>query len=208
MMLADLPEKCEDWVVLQRRNQVYLSIMPLFLVGLYSEEEEMVYAMELQLGFIMTVFLYQLNKHEFHFIVAMHYMENLFIINLFSTSIRIFSHPKTWLLDSTTSHHVTDDLHNLSLTLAYEGPDAIVIGDGTGLTITHTRNSSLSANSKLFTLSNVLCIPSIEKNLLSVSRFCKTNNTYVEFFPAFFLVKDLRMRATLVHDRNNHDVYE
>jgi hypothetical protein len=32
MMLADLPEKCEDSVVLQRRNQEYLTAMPLFLV--------------------------------------------------------------------------------------------------------------------------------------------------------------------------------
>ncbi|KAJ6884938.1 hypothetical protein NC652_031820 [Populus alba x Populus x berolinensis] len=38
----------------------------------------------------------------------------------------------TWLLDSAASHHVTDDLTNLSLTSAYEGSDAIVIGDGTG----------------------------------------------------------------------------
>ncbi|XP_011038119.1 PREDICTED: uncharacterized protein LOC105135102 [Populus euphratica] len=37
-----------------------------------------------------------------------------------------------WLLDSAASHHVTDDLTNLSLTSAYEGSDAIVIGDGTG----------------------------------------------------------------------------
>ena len=55
--------------------------------------------------------------------------------------------PKTWLMDSAASHHVTDAINNLSLASPYDGPDSIVIGDGTGLTITHTGHSTLSANS-------------------------------------------------------------
>ncbi|KAK9211993.1 hypothetical protein WN943_001372 [Citrus x changshan-huyou] len=42
-----------------------------------------------------------------------------------------------WLLDSGASHDVTSDISNLSLHQPYEGPDDIVIGDGTGLNITH-----------------------------------------------------------------------
>jgi len=115
--------------------------------------------------------------------------------------------PPNWLLDSAASHHVTDDLNNLSLTSAYEGSDAIVIGDGTGLQITHAGHATLPTPSKDFALFNVLCVPSIKKNLLSVSQFCKTNNTSIEFFPAYFLVKDLRTRATLIRGWNTNDVY-
>jgi hypothetical protein len=115
--------------------------------------------------------------------------------------------PPNWLLDSAASHHVTDDLNNLSLTSAYKGSDAIVIGDNTGLQITHAGHATLPTPSKDFALSNVLCVPFIEKNLLSVSQFCKTNNTSIEFFPAYFLVKDLRTGATFIRGRNKNDVY-
>ena len=115
--------------------------------------------------------------------------------------------PPNWLLDSAASHHITDDLNNLSLTSVYEGSDAIVIGDGTGLQITHAGHATLPTPFKDFALSNVLCVPSIKKNLLSVSQFYKTNNTSIEFFPAYFLVKDLRTGATLIRGRNKNDVY-
>uniref|UniRef100_A0A6N2KS64 Integrase catalytic domain-containing protein n=1 Tax=Salix viminalis TaxID=40686 RepID=A0A6N2KS64_SALVM len=119
-----------------------------------------------------------------------------------------FSTPPQWLVDTAASNHVTDDLHNLSLTSPYEGSDAIVIGDGTGLNISHTGNTTLSTPSTTFTLSNVLCVPSIKKNLISVSQFCKTNHTSIEFFPAFFLVKDLRTGVPLARGQNKHDIYE
>ncbi|XP_024019933.1 uncharacterized protein LOC112091187 [Morus notabilis] len=37
-----------------------------------------------------------------------------------------------WIVDSGASHHVTSQLSNLSLTQSYEGPDDIIIGDGSG----------------------------------------------------------------------------
>jgi len=75
------------------------------------------------------------------------------------------------------------------------------------LQITHAGHATLPTPSKDFALFNVLCVPSIKKNLLSVSQFCKTNNTSIEFFPAYFLVKDLRTRATLIRGWNTNDVY-
>ncbi|XP_073263806.1 uncharacterized protein [Populus alba] len=64
--------------------------------------------------------------------------------------------PQNWLLDSTTSHHLIDDLNNLSLTSAYEGSNAIVIGDDIGLQITHADHATLPTPSKDFALSNLL----------------------------------------------------
>ncbi|GAB2296184.1 hypothetical protein Dimus_038408 [Dionaea muscipula] len=64
---------------------------------------------------------------------------------------------QTWILDSSASHHVTSDLDNLSLHQPYEGPDDIVIGDGTGLPITHTGLTSLFSPTHTFKLSDVLC---------------------------------------------------
>ncbi|CAN0920514.1 Retrovirus-related Pol polyprotein from transposon RE1 [Linum grandiflorum] len=47
------------------------------------------------------------------------------------------SHSGPWLMDSAASHHVTADLGNLSIYSDYNGPDEIMIGDGTGFRITH-----------------------------------------------------------------------
>lgn len=65
------------------------------------------------------------------------------------TAIRLTTPPAQapqtpWLLDSGASHHVTTDLANLSLHYPYDGTDEIVIGDGTGLPISHTGSAQLS----------------------------------------------------------------
>ena len=81
-----------------------------------------------------------------------------------------------WLMDSGASHHVTSDLQNMSLHSEHDDSDDIVIGNGTSLHITHTGFTKLfsfySNFSQPFTLSKVLCVPSMKKNLVSVSKFC------------------------------------
>ena len=74
-----------------------------------------------------------------------------------------------WLLDSGASHHVTVDHNNLNLHASYDGPDDVVIGDGIGLHITHSGSTSLSIPSRSFTLQNVLCVPNMKCNLISIS---------------------------------------
>lgn len=90
----------------------------------------------------------------------------------------------TWLLDSGASHHVTSDLSNLSLHAPYNGSDDIMIGDGTGLLITHTGSISLHSFNAHFSLTNVLCVPSMKKKLITISKFCIPT-----MLPAFFSCK-------------------
>ena len=99
-----------------------------------------------------------------------------------------------WIVDSGASHHVTSQMSYLSLHLPYDGPDDVYIGDGSGLKITHTGSISFPPS---FSLSNVLCVPSIKRNLVSISKFY-CNNTYIEFFPSYFLVKDLTKGTLLL----------
>jgi hypothetical protein len=97
----------------------------------------------------------------------------------------------TWLLDSGASHHVTADLDNLSLHSPYNGHDDVMIGDGTSLSITHTGSTKISSPHFTFKLSNILCVPTMKRNLISVYQFCNSNNVSVEFLPSLFFVKDL-----------------
>ena len=93
------------------------------------------------------------------------------------------NHPDAWLMDSGASHHVIADMSNFASQAPYTGQDGVVIGNGSNLPITHTGSLSLTTPSKKFKLNNVLYAPSMQKNLISVNRFCKTNETSVEFFP-------------------------
>jgi histone deacetylase 1/2 len=113
-----------------------------------------------------------------------------------------------WLLDSGASHHVTADLSNLSLHTPYNGSDDIMIGDGSSLPITHTGSTSFTTHNTSFKLDNVLCVPSMKKNLISISQFCTSNNVSVEFLPSSFYVKELRTGAILLKGQTKDGVYE
>lgn len=81
------------------------------------------------------------------------------------------------------------------------------IGDGTGLTISHVGSTKLPTSTATFSLNNILCVPDARHNLISVSKFCKTNNVYFEFHPFFFCVKDRATGATLMHGPSSGDLY-
>ena len=75
----------------------------------------------------------------------------------------------------------------------FEGPDQITIGHGQGLNI-----NSLGVASFSSPLSNLLFGPSITKNLISVSQFCKDNNVFFEFHSSFCLVKSQDSKHVLL----------
>ncbi|KAJ9546285.1 hypothetical protein OSB04_018828 [Centaurea solstitialis] len=113
----------------------------------------------------------------------------------------------TWLFDSGASNHVTSNhatLHNLS---EYGGPDEIVLGDGKGLQISHIGQKQIYTAYKTLNLPNVLYVPKLRRNLISVAKLCKANQVSCEFFPTHFFVKDLRTGARLLRGENTDDVY-
>ena len=81
----------------------------------------------------------------------------------------------TWLFDSDASNHVTSNpamLHNLS---EYGGPDEIVLGDGKSLKISHIGQKQIHTAYKTLNLPDVLCVPNLKRNLISVAKLCKAN---------------------------------
>lgn len=83
--------------------------------------------------------------------------------------------------------YVTSNVNNLSSPSCYEGPDEIIIGNGIGLHITHVGFIPFpSPSSSSFSLFDVLCIPSIWKDLIFISKFNEQNKTSIELFPDFF----------------------
>ena len=83
-----------------------------------------------------------------------------------------------------------------------------MIGDGTGLRITHTCSTTLNTTSNSFHLQNILCVPQIRKNLISIYQLCVSNNISIEFLPLCFLVKDLLTRVIRAKGETNGGIYE
>ncbi|CAH9105646.1 unnamed protein product [Cuscuta epithymum] len=105
-----------------------------------------------------------------------------------------------WVIDSGATHHVTGDLGKLSMSHPYDGNEGLMVGNGQSLRITHLGHSTLSAlrapNSSIH-LHNILLVPDIKKNLLSVSKLSRDNNVYLEFHPHCCLVKNLQGQTLL-----------
>uniref|UniRef100_A0A1J3J5Y3 Uncharacterized protein n=1 Tax=Noccaea caerulescens TaxID=107243 RepID=A0A1J3J5Y3_NOCCA len=114
----------------------------------------------------------------------------------------------SWVVDSGATHHITSDLSNLSLHQPYTGGEEVIVGNGNGLPITRTGFTSLPSIHKSLSLHNVLCVPSIQKNLISVYRLCNVNQVSVEFSPTHFQVKDLTSGVPLLQGRTNKELYE
>ena len=90
------------------------------------------------------------------------------------------------ILDSGATHHLTSDLANLSMHQPYNGGEEVTIADGTGLPISHTGSALLPTPSRSPALQDILYVPNVSKNLISVYRICNANKVSVEFFPAHF----------------------
>ena len=79
---------------------------------------------------------------------------------------------------------MTNNSWNIRQTSPFEGPDQIVIDNGQGLNISASGHSNFispfSPNDKLV-LKNMLLVPQITKNLISVSKFAKDNHVFFEF---------------------------
>jgi hypothetical protein len=112
-----------------------------------------------------------------------------------------------WLIDSAASHNITGDLQNLSVHSEYDGTDEVLLGDGTGLAVTHIGSLALPTPTKTFHLHDTLCVPHIHKNLISIHHFTKHNNVFLELHPFFFLVKDKTTGAILLRGACENGVY-
>ncbi|KAH9745458.1 retrovirus-related pol polyprotein from transposon RE2 [Citrus sinensis] len=104
---------------------------------------------------------------------------------------------KGWYLDSGATHHLTNNMENMHVRDEFNGNDKLIIGNGKGLSITHIGSTTFSiqgsksqAARKCITLKDVLLVPSITKNLISVSKLTADNNLSIEFFGSICFVKN------------------
>lgn len=97
-----------------------------------------------------------------------------------------------WYPDSSASSHVTADYGNLMHRAEYNGQEQVHVGNGKGLCVKHIGYSCIKSpfdpNIPL-SLNNLLHVPEIIKNFVSVSKFAKDNKVFFEFHPTYCSVK-------------------
>lgn len=76
-----------------------------------------------------------------------------------------------------------------------------MVRDGAELPITHVVHADFPPTGidfKPLALRQILLVPSITKNLITISKFAADNNVLVEFTPSHCLVKDIHTNTVLL----------
>ena len=111
-----------------------------------------------------------------------------------------------WYLDSGATHHVTSDGNSLTRKSEYLGSGKLVIFDSSQLSISHIGDLTFPA-SKPLKLRNIILVPSLTKNLVSISKFTLDNHVIVEFDSNCCLVNDKRSKVVLLQGTTRDGLY-
>ena len=124
-----------------------------------------------------------------------------------ASNAAITNNQDPWLADSGASDHLTANLNNLSLQSQYKGPEQVTMGNGQSLPINHIGNGTLSTKYHNFILKNVLHVPRIAMNFLSVHKFCLNNNYSCHFDAHELKIQDIPMGRLLYKGLSENGVY-
>lgn len=95
-----------------------------------------------------------------------------------------------WYIDSRATNHVTKNASIFSSYSVYHGIDKLHVGNGVGLHIQHVGCTILNTLAAIpLYLNNILHVPAITKNLLSVSKLLADNDVLIKFHKIFLFCK-------------------
>ena len=108
----------------------------------------------------------------------------------------------SWYMDTRATYHLTLNFNNLNEHTPFAGLDKVVIGNGNCLNISNIGYSTILSVSQ--SLKNILHVPQLTTNLISVNRLCINNNVTMEFFTNGFVMKDQASKKALLQGNLNH----
>ena len=115
-------------------------------------------------------------------------------------------HNGGWVVDSGASGHMSST-DGILLSRLPPSHSSITVGNGHTLLVTCRGNSTLSTPTSSFQLNNILVVPSLIRNLISVRQFTKDNNCTIEFDAFGFSVKDFPTRREILCCNSTGDLY-
>ncbi|KAE8689032.1 hypothetical protein F3Y22_tig00110945pilonHSYRG00286 [Hibiscus syriacus] len=103
---------------------------------------------------------------------------------------------------------MTHDATKVVNRVEYTCPGKLVVGNGHSLNICKTGCSKISTSSRALLINDLLHVPSITKNLLSVSKFARDNDVYFKFHAKQCLVKDEGSGNVLLREEECQMLYQ
>ncbi|KAF8377599.1 hypothetical protein HHK36_030981 [Tetracentron sinense] len=116
-------------------------------------------------------------------------------------------HDPEWIPDIGATSHMTNNPGILHSIYPYTGCDKITVGDGNTLPISHIGNTTLLTSYGKLKVDNVLVVPSITKNLLSVGQLTDDYSCLFEFRSDGFMIKDQWLGRILVKGTRDGGLY-
>lgn len=112
-----------------------------------------------------------------------------------------------WTIDTGASTHMTSTPGILSHLQPYAGPDKVMVGNGNLFNITYTGHATIVSGSTKLTLENVLLVPDLERNLLSIGQLTTTFPITCEFTGVDFSIKDKDTHRILLKGIKHGNLY-
>jgi len=114
-----------------------------------------------------------------------------------------------WYPNSEATHHMTNNTNNFSNKTSYHGHDVVKLGNGLGIPITDIGSAhfTLPHTNTVIHLHQLLHVPTITKNVMSVSKFAKDNDVFSEFHTNQCLVKSQATKQVLFQGKLRDGLY-
>ena len=123
----------------------------------------------------------------------------------FNASCSLSGHEASdWFLDTGASAHMTPAHSTLDQSTTYTGKDCVIVGNGASLPITHTGKISPSPDLHLL---DVLVVPHLTKNLLSISKLTHDFPLSVTFTNNFFTVQNRQTGRVVATGKRDGGLY-
>ena len=119
------------------------------------------------------------------------------LIEAFTTTSLADSQDTEWYTNTGETSHMTNDAAPLDKSDPYIDNQWIFVGNGQSLPISHIGYISSLIASHPLKMFDVLLVPHITKNLLSISKLTRENNCLVTFSSSGFTIQDLATRTVV-----------
>uniref|UniRef100_A0A803PM38 Integrase catalytic domain-containing protein n=1 Tax=Cannabis sativa TaxID=3483 RepID=A0A803PM38_CANSA len=120
-----------------------------------------------------------------------------------------YGHSAAHCYNRGASNHITSEINKMNLKEEYNGKEKVTVANGNRLPIHHIGLGSLQTlSASPLILKEILHVPSITKNLLSISKLTSDNNVCVEFLSDLCFVKDKETGQVVLKGKLKDGLYQ